>query len=584
MATLTCLIIYFWGRDTGGKTVGLLSALFLALNSSYIGRTSLGWFDTETAGMFGIVLSMFLFLRALDEQRTWNSTLKYAVATGLSLGYIFASWGASYYPLGLIALFAFLLLLLGKYSKRLLLAYSLTLGIGLFIAVNIPKLSTRFLFTTPVLGALLVFSLLCLWEILNSTKTGRWKIVYTLGFAAFAVLGFALIMGRGATPLASKFLTVLNPFARLFNPIIESVQEHRPPAWGSFYYDYGLGIFFIVIGLYFAARNPTNRNLFLVLYTLTSIYFASSMVRLLVILAPSFSMLWAIGLVGVLKPFIMILRETPRIHLRKKYAFGHVGKEFSGVALILIFVLLSFSFILPTGSTRDKPRVFEQAYTPVTLMSSSVPLRADEPILEWYQTLMWMKYKLPDDAVVVSWWDYGYWISIIGNKTTLADNGTMNTTQIANIGRIFMLNETESIKILEKYEYKGRRPEYIVVFVTFDGQGNDRGYGDEGKWRWMARIAASRFGDYFDDKSFGNYTLGTDWMDKNKNGKRERDELVPNAKGQNSTIYKLITFAKHEKVPSVTAPPLQHFEKAFFSEGRNYGGTIVLVAVYKIEY
>jgi dolichyl-diphosphooligosaccharide--protein glycosyltransferase len=584
MATLTCLVMYFWGRDTGGKTVGLLSALFLALNSSYIGRTSLGWFDTETVGIFGIVLSMFLFLRALDEQRTWHSTFKYAVASGLTFGYIFAGWGASYYPLGLISLFAFSLPLLGKYSKRLLLSYSLTLGIGLFIAVHVPKLSTRFLFTTPVLGALFVFSFLCVWEILKNVKTNRWKVTYVLSFVLLSGLVFTLIMGREVTPLAGKFLTVVNPFVRLFNPIIESVQEHRPPAWGSFYYDYGVGIFFILIGLYFAARNPTNRNLFLIFYALTSVYFASSMVRLLVILAPSFSMLWAMGLVGVLRPFIMVLRETPKMRLRKKYVLGHVGKEFSGAALILIFVLLSFSFILPTSSTRDRPRVFEQAFTPVTLMASSVPLRTDKPILEWYQTLMWMRHELPDDAIVVSWWDYGYWISIIGNKTTLADNGTLNTTQIANIGRIFMSNETESIKILEKYEYKGRHPEYIVVFVTFDSNGNDVGYGDEGKWRWMAKIAASKFGDYFNDNSFGNHTLGTDWVDKNNNGQRDSDELVPNIKGRNSTIYKLMTFAKHEKVSSVTAPTLQHFEKAFFSFGKNYRGTIVLVAVYKIKY
>ena len=584
MAALTCLVMYLWSRDTWGKTVGLFSALFLALNGSYIGRTSLGWFDDEAIGIFAIVLFAFLFLRSLDEQRTWNSTVKYAVASGLSLGYIFASWGASYYPLGLTALFAVLLMLLGRYSKRLLLSYSLTLGLSLFIAVNVPKLRARFLFTAPVLAALIVFSLLCLWEIFRNTKTNKWKFIYTLGFFAVAGVAIAIILGRGTTPITSKFYTVLNPFERLLNPIVESVQEHRPPAWGSFYYDYGIGIFFIVIGLYFAARNPTNRNLFLVLYALTALYFASSMVRLLVLLAPSFSMLWAIGLAGVLRPFIMVMREVPKIPFRKKYVLGRVGKEFSGAAIILVFVLLSFAFILPTSPMRDRPRVFEQSYSPVTIMVSSVPLRAGEPILEWYDTLMWMKHRLPDDAIVVSWWDYGYWISIIGNKTTLVDNGTFNTTQIANIGRIFMSNETEAIKILKLYERDGRRPEYIVVFTTFDTNGNDRGYGDEGKWRWMAKIAASRFGNYFDDESFGNFTLGVDWIDLNDNGQRDQDELVPNVKGQNSTIYKLMTYAKHEKVSSVSAPTLQHFEKAYFSEGKNYGGTIVLVAVYKINY
>jgi len=591
MAALTCLALYFWGKDTWGKTVGLFSALFLALNGSYVGRTSMGWFDDETVGVFAIVLFAFFFLRSLDEQRSWNSTVKYAVGSGLSLGYIFASWGASYYPLGLTALFAVLLLLLGRYSRRLLLSYSLTLGLSLFIAVNVPKLSMRFLLTAPVLAALFAFSLLCLWEIFRNTKTSKWKFIYALGFLAIAGVAFAVIMGTGITGIAGKFYTVLNPFERLLNPIVESVQEHRPPAWGSFYYDYGVGIFFVVIGLYFAVRNPTNRNLFLVLYALTAVYFASSMVRLLVLLAPSFSMLWAVGLVGVLKPFIMVMREVPRMPFRKKYVLGHVGKEFSGAAIILVFVLLSFSFILPMGSMRDKPRVFEQAYSPVTIMASSVPLRTGEPILEWYNTLMWMKYELSNDAIVVSWWDYGYWISIIGNKTTLADNGTMNTTQIANIGRIFMSNETEAIKILETYKRDERRPEYLVVFTTFDANGNDRGYGDEGKWRWMAKIAASRFGSFFDDNSFGNFSLGTDWVDLNDDGQRDPDELVPNVKGQNSTIYKFMTYAKETKLG--IAPTVQfalnaegepYFEEAFFSPSGPYSGIYVMVAVYKVNY
>lgn len=75
----------------------------------------------------------------------------------------------AFYPLGLTALFAVLLLLSGRYSQRLLLSYGLTLGLSLFIATNVPKLSTRFLFTSPALAALFVFSLLCI----DKNKDGR---------------------------------------------------------------------------------------------------------------------------------------------------------------------------------------------------------------------------------------------------------------------------------------------------------------------------------------------------------------------------------------------------------------------------
>jgi dolichyl-diphosphooligosaccharide--protein glycosyltransferase len=69
MGALACLAMYFLGKDIGGKTVGLLSALFLALEPSYIQRTSVGFFDDETIGIISLILFAFLFLRAIEEDR-----------------------------------------------------------------------------------------------------------------------------------------------------------------------------------------------------------------------------------------------------------------------------------------------------------------------------------------------------------------------------------------------------------------------------------------------------------------------------------------------------------------------------------
>ena len=41
IGTLSCLIIYFVGKDMGGKAVGLFAALFLALAPSFLQRSSL---------------------------------------------------------------------------------------------------------------------------------------------------------------------------------------------------------------------------------------------------------------------------------------------------------------------------------------------------------------------------------------------------------------------------------------------------------------------------------------------------------------------------------------------------------------
>ena len=580
MATLAVLAIYFLGKDIGGKAVGLFSALFLALNGSYIGRTALGFFDDETIGIFAIVVMAYTFLRSLDKERTWNSTIGYSIVSGLMLGLIFASWGAAVYPFGLLILFAFVSILLKRYSRRLLLSYTITCGLGLFVAVNIPRLGLAYLNNIQVLAALGILSLLCLCEILYNVKTSKWKLIYTSVFLAFAC-GALIIMFSSATGLDTKFWSVINPFERFINPIFESVQEHQPTAWGSFYFDYGIGIFFVMVGLYFAARNPTNRNLFLILYGLTSLYFASSMIRLLIVLAPAFCILWAMGLGGILNAFVAVMKGMPKAPFKKKYVFGHVGKEFSGAALIVIMILLLITFIMPSRET-GLPSVFNQAYAPVTIMAASVGIRPEEPVLEWYETLMWMKTRLPKDTVIASWWDYGYWISIIGNQTTLVDNGTFDTNKIGKIGKMFMSNETEAVEILQSYNAK-----YVAVFTTFYSQsagsygftpGADAGYGDEGKWIWMAKIAN------LDEKIFGNYTLGTDQI---FDSTTEQYKYVDNKKGQNTTLYKLMTYPRDIMLSGYSNVQLKDgsgkgFEAAYFSTGKDYGGIIIQVAVYKV--
>jgi len=587
MGTLTCLVMYFLGKDIGGKEVGLFSALFLALNASYIGRTYWGFFDDETVGIFGILLFMLFFLRSIETEKPFKSSLVYAIAAGLSLGYIFTSWGASRYPMGMTVLFVFAMLLLRRYSSRLLFSYSTTFGVALFIAVNIPRNGFRFLTDSSVFAVFGVFLLLCVYEAVGYIKTAKMKTVFIIVFLALFIVSALVLSWFGfIRGIETKFLSVLNPFERATQPLVESVQEHRPAAWGSFYYDLGIGAFFVPVGLFFAVRNPTNRNVFLGIFGLTSIYFASSMIRLTLLMAPALCLLWALALVRLLRPFVTLLKEIPVITRRKTRFATQVGKEFSGAVLIVVFLLLLFTFVLPN------PRVFSQADSPTTIAAASVPVRPAETVPDWIDTLAWMRENLPSTAVVASWWDYGYWITNLGNKTSLADNGTFNLTQIQNIGLMFMSNETKAIEILKTWNRDAHsrgfqsNVSHVLVFTTFDQNGNDAGFGDEGKWRWMARIPG------LDDESFGNFTLGTDWLgDKNENNQRDPEELVPNWKGGNSTIYKMMTYGKKDVLQQLPLEPLQYFEKAYFSRTpetaqvalRNYG-VVPLVCVYKINY
>ncbi len=566
MGTVTCLVIYFLGKDIGGKEVGLFSAFFLALNSSYIGRTSLGFFDDETVGIFGILLFILFFLRSIETERPFKTSLIYGIAAGLSLGYLFSSWGAARYPVGVAVLLVFVMLLLRRYSSRLLFSYCITFGIALFIAINVPFLGFRFLIDLSILPVSGIFLLLCACEVTSRIKTLKMKAIFVLVFLALSAVSVFMILNFGYfKPLETKYLAVLNPFERLVHPLVQSVQEHRPSAWGSFYYDFGVGIFFIPVGLFFALQNPTNRNIFLSIFGLTSIYFAGSMVRLTLLMAPALCLLWALALIRLLRPFVTIFKGVPAIRRRRTRLEAYVGKEFSGAFLIMMLLLLTLTFVLPTQRI-PYPRVFDHAYSPTTIASASVPLKPDETIYDWLETLNWMRENLPTTAVVASWWDYGYWITTVSNKTTLVDNGTWNWTQIGRVASMFMSNETEAIKILEKYDAT-----HVLVFVTFYYDGIDWGWGDEAKWKWMARIAG------LNESSYGEQTAtqdGRPYWEWN---------TTP---GQDTVIYKLMTSGKETKLygysPSVS---LENFKLVYFSKGSAIKGAYyALVCVYEIRY
>ena len=158
-----------------------------------------------------------------------------------------------------------------------------------------------------------------------------------------------------------------------------------------------------------------------------------------------------------------------------------------------------------------------------------------------------------------------------------------------------MSNETGAIEILEEFNERGEKNvTYVLVFVTFATDGSsdtiyDAGYGDEGKWRWMARIGG------LDDSDYGNYTsLGMDWIDVNDNQQYDEgeDELVANELGNSTVVYKLMHYASDMLTLGYSDIELEYFEAAYFSQDaetlqwypRSDDYFAVAVCVYKVNY
>merc|ERR1719460_1306503 len=112
-----------------------------------------------------------------------------------------------------------------------------------------------------------------------------------------------------------------------------------------------------------------------------------------------------------------------------------------------------------------------------------------------------LREETPHDARVMAWWDYGYQITGVGNRTSIADGNTWNHEHIATLGRTLTNPEKKAHNIMKHLA------DYVLVWA---GGGGD----DMAKSPHLARIANSVFPDVCGNKDpkctkFGMYRDGT---------------------------------------------------------------------------
>ncbi len=288
-----------------------------------------------------------------------------------------------------------------------------------------------------------------------------------------------------------------------------------------------------------------------------------------------------------------------------------VSKEYSGVAIFLIFIILATSLAF-SPQVGGVPRAISQAYVPTAISASSLPIGGSSltaHVGAWLDAIHWMQGNVKSTDAVVMWWDYGNWLSDLGNVTSLADNTTTNSTQIENVGFIFMGNENQSMAMLNSYGQN--RVKYIAVFETLLIQttsssssyvAGPANYGDEGKWVWMARISGQGK-DRLLNEGFMN--TATAWTNETQFGASDptTNKWKWNDQGLNCTVFELLNYAEVDYAqtmttaltsqgisitPDQTTTVPTYFQKAY-TAGLNtapgqYGGLIPLIAIYKIDW
>jgi dolichyl-diphosphooligosaccharide--protein glycosyltransferase len=140
----------------------------------------------------------------------------------------------------------------------------------------------------------------------------RITVTTAVGVGAIA-LGVGTASGY-ISPWTGRFYSLLDPtYAKDNIPIIASVSEHQPTAWSSFMFDFHILLFLFPAGLYFCFKRLSDATIFIVLYGLTSMYFAGVMVRLILVATPAVCLISAIAVSATVKNLTLVARAKNKV-------------------------------------------------------------------------------------------------------------------------------------------------------------------------------------------------------------------------------------------------------------------------------
>lgn len=527
MGALTVIAVFALVRVLGGTTAGMFSALFWAFSPAIIQRGNLGWFKSEPLGLFFGILATYLFISAMKHKEVKYAIAK-AIAGGLILGLANGSWGGiQYFSIPISLFFIALPFFRRDLTIPMYVAIAFTV-LTLITAAAFPRPGISFVLGLPGLAMMAGTAFLVIAYYVR--KISR-PMVQTRNVAfaliAFVAIGIAFVAAGAYVSPSFRYLNAINPFIGSIDPLVESVAEHFTPTVADYFTDFSVLLMFAGLGGWLAFRRRNDTAIFALLLGITGVYVSATFARLLVFASVGIIVLAGLGLFEVTRS-IMAYRETaatpataPRLTAatreeRRKMEFASRAHSTSGQVVkisyvIVMIMLLSIPLFYPSNSNW-----VSSADVPTAIANGGTGYRLQTD--DWTDAMEWLSQNTESDAVIASWWDYGYWITTLGNRPSLADNATLNHTRIQSIARMFVSDEESAMKIVQDL-----KADYLLVYVVgqvrFYGQTNTNGTeaggdgerlsiytlgqgGDESKKQWFMRIGGFDEANYIEEDGF----------------------------------------------------------------------------------
>ncbi|KAJ7876262.1 oligosaccharyl transferase STT3 subunit [Mycena leptocephala] len=527
-SALTAWATYMFTKEMKDESAGLLAAAFIGIVPGYISRSVAGSYDNEAIAIFLLMFTFYCWIKALKLGSALFGTL-----AAVFYFYMVAAWGGYVFITNMIPLHGLVLMLMGRFTSRLYVAYSSWYVIGTLSSMQVPFVGFQPVSTSEHMAALGVFGLLqivAFTQLVRShVSSKQFQDLLLLVLVSVGLLGFVGIVGltyKGAiAPWTGRFYSLWDTgYAKKHIPIIASVSEHQPTAWPSFFMDLQFLIFLFPAGVVLCFHQLRDEHVFVIIYAVMASYFAGVMVRLMLTLTPVVCVASAVAFSSLLDTYIdagepegaeessepsapaaassappasgskkskkaatpatpapgsaltdLVAAATPAKKGDSTKVKGIFGLDTRMAVIMNAFGMLAFFVFHCTWATAN-------AYSsPSVVLASQNPDGSQHIIDDFREAYYWLRQNTPETAVVMSWWDYGYQIAGMADRPTLVDNNTWNNTHIATVGKAMSSSEEVAYPILRKHDV-----DYVlVIFGGLLGYSGD----DINKFLWMVRIA-----------------------------------------------------------------------------------------------
>jgi dolichyl-diphosphooligosaccharide--protein glycosyltransferase len=507
----------------GLKSPAIESAVFaigfMAIVPSHLLRSVGGMYDNESVATTAMCLTFYFWMRSLRSGEKYSYLI--GILAGIAYFYMVATWGGYIFVLNLIGAHAALLVLLGRFSDKVYLAYTLFYIVGTSLAIQVPVVGWTPLKSLEQLGPCAVFlgyQVLQYCEMLrNKNKWSRaeaWK--FRVKFGAVALIGLVIVIMAVTPkgyfgPMSSRVRGLFVPHTKTGNPLVDSVGEHFVTPLVAYWEFLHLLCILTPVGLIFTMFRFGDSASFLFVYAFVAYFFSRKMTRLLVLTAPVASAfagvvcghLFAASLSALVDKYeidgVVTMNQTRsngKSKSDKKKRVPAIQKDFKTkgwitarriAAIVVLGGLYYMEKIFYTECWRvSAPRGGISAPLILSKNKARHPDGYDLDVVvdDFREGCWWLRDETPIDSRVLAWWDFGYQITSLANRTTTADGNTWNHEHIALIGKALTSNEEEG------YQIARHLADYI--YIRIDGSAGN----DLDKSPHFARIANSVYRDH----------------------------------------------------------------------------------------